>query len=206
MATIALIEAENFLRPVIKREEFTPARGASIVDRIFGELSLEVSSDKTKADVVVWQGLSLLESIHQTILADENQTEKIFGTPALRRTIDALLDLVSLEGVYPRLSPGVGAPIERRVRSVLQGGTSIAEIKDQNEPDSAGLDVIAERLYIILLTRRGIAMAIEQRTLVDVLAGIAQLAYGPKALQQEVWSKKLDHLVNRQESISMTVS
>lgn len=206
MAATVLIEAENFLRPVIKREEFTPARSASIVDRIFGDLPFDVPKDKTKADAVVWHALLLLESIHQTMLEDETQTEEILRTPALRRIVDALLDLISLEGIYPRLSPGVGAPIDRRVRSVLQGGTSITEVKDQKEPDLAGLDVLVERLYTIVFTRRGIAMAIEQRTLVDVLAGIAQLAYGPRSLQSAVWSKRLDDLINRQELSSITVS
>lgn len=103
-----------------------------------------------------------------------------------RRTIDGLLDLISLEGIYPNLSPGVGVPIERRVRSVLQGGTTTKAFENEQKP---GLDrpflreIVTQLMKIARSSGKGLSVVLQERTLVDLIAALGQLALYPSVLE-----------------------
>lgn len=100
-----------------------------------------------------------------------------------RRMLHALLDLISLEGIYPSLSSGVGIPLQQRVISVLPAGV-IA--KQENVPitsipkDAALLHQIMEVLLTITLDDRpSIQPLIRGRILSDLISASSDLAFNP---------------------------
>ena len=101
-----------------------------------------------------------------------------------RRLVEALLDLVSLEGIYPCLQPGVGVPVERRVKSLLHGGTVAERYKDEQSTSDAPHFVLAQIIRRLCpLATEGpneFASILQQRVLVDVVAAYAQNVYGPQ--------------------------
>lgn len=101
-----------------------------------------------------------------------------------QKIVDGLLDLISLEGIYPLLSPGVGIPIERRVKSVLQGGLVTRPSPAADTVSRQGgrvlLSQICRQLYRILNSHgTGLGPSVQERTLVDVIAGWGELAWAP---------------------------
>ena len=197
MADDALHNAELYLQPILKREDFIPAKRASVVDRLFESSDETSKAGQTRQEIVVDRGLALLESIHHAIRDDPASAATVLNTSSSRRLIDALLDLISLEGIYPQLLPGVGCPIERRVRSVLQGSITITDTKAITELDSRKLSHIAQHLYDLVISQGGVASAIQQRTLVDVIAAMAQLVHSPDHSCTSQWSDKLSRLIDR---------
>lgn len=113
----------------------------------------------------------------------------LLQSPSQQKTIDGLLDLISLEGIYPFLSPGVGVPIERRVRSVLKAGlVSKPSPADDGaaHKDKSLLAEICDGLYGITKGEgRGLVSSLQERTLVDLIAGLGELAYSPLLPDQD---------------------
>ena len=131
----------------------------------------------------------------------------------LRKIVDALLDLVSLEGIYPSLSPGVGAPVENRVRSALNGGLVTRPVKEDTggKPEDAMLlKLIADDLRPILLSNQGLKSIIQERVFVDILSALSELAYCPsydsqiRLHYQPILTKILDRYVRSYWSDSDT--
>lgn len=87
-----------------------------------------------------------------------------------------------MEGIYPALSPGVGIPIERRVKTVLQAGVAARHVAEIGHNEEINLDLLKEVLNglsnIILGGDKGVNPAIRERTLIDVVCGCGELAYG----------------------------
>lgn len=96
-----------------------------------------------------------------------------------RRVVDGLLDLISLEGIYPCLSPNVGIPIERRVRSVLQGGVVTQPVMEAQRGGDLLAEIIDGLYPVVKEGSNGLGLALRERTLVDVVAGAGQLAFDP---------------------------
>lgn len=104
-----------------------------------------------------------------------------------RRLLHALLDLISLEGIYPSLSPGVGIPLEKRVISVLpRGVVAKRSPRPQESENSNGqllrhiLAVIVDILFDHRLSIQGI---VRSRILGDILSGSADLAFNPQGFR-----------------------
>jgi hypothetical protein len=133
---------------------------------------------------VVKTALDLLSRLHQAL--DENADADLVGsilqTSTSRRAVDGLLDLISLEGIYPNLLPGVGVPIERRLRTVLQGVTATKRAEGFEEvlyDESLLLQVFECLSKIGMSSGKGLYRALQERTLVDVIVAGAQLIYAP---------------------------
>lgn len=136
--------------------------------------------------LIIEKALRLLLDIHEEL--SKNGTsfgalDKLHNTHH-QKIVDGLLDLISLEGIYPLLSPGVGIPIERRVKSVLQGGlvtrASPATDAVSRQDGIAVLSQICRQLYRILSSNgAGLGPSVRERTLVDVIAGWGELACAP---------------------------
>lgn len=100
-----------------------------------------------------------------------------------RRILHALLDLVSLEGIYPSLSSGVGIPLQQRVISVLPAGiiakktTTITSSVPQNH--QLLRRIIGVLLDILNDNRPSIQPIIRSRILSDVISGLSDLAFNP---------------------------
>lgn len=140
---------------------------------------------------VICKALSILLKINHALCQETlaPTSSNVLQDLKCRRVIDGLLDLVSLEGIYPSLSPGVGIPIERRVRSVLQGGivtrTSSAE-ESRGAKDRELLVTITESLSQIAASKVvGLRPALQERTFVDLVAGLGELAYNPSYVDED---------------------
>lgn len=152
---------------------------------------------------VIGKALDILPRIHAAFTAEEEQsqvspeTEDVALEDAKRRRIlYALLDLISLEGIYPSLSTGVGIPLQQRVISVLPAGV----IAKQSDAPSSGkphdkllLDRILLTLSDITLdTRPSIQPVVRGRILSDIISGSLDLAFNSKSISAE----RRDHYQN----------
>jgi hypothetical protein len=169
---------------------------------------LTSSTDKQVATpLVVDHALDLLLKVHREICQRDLQPIELrLESPAERRTIYALLDLLILEAVYPSLSHGVGIPIDRRARSfvlpnqlVRPQNSSKVRVVEENR-DSELLRKVVEGLISVLNTPDerlavqdtattgvlpprgypGIGGMIRDRCLVDLIAGCGELAFNPR--------------------------
>ena len=127
-------------------------------------------------------------------------TNKVIYTSDSRRIIDCLLDLIALEGIYPCLLPGVGVPVERRVKSILNGGMVSMASDLASDHDSLGKmqQRIVKCLHSILLGgNHGISIAVRERILVDLIAAEAQLSFAPECRTPQASSRMLNELIAR---------
>ena len=160
-----------------------PAR--SVLDLLRDRCDTPQGHDAGVRPAVIHKALDILLAIHKR-LCDDNDDQRGLETlhdPIRKKTVDGILDLISLEGIYPSLSAGVGVPLERRVKSVLQGGivskSLTQELQGENQ-DKALLSEIIQILWSIIEARgKGLQPAVEDRILVDIIAGTGELVFTP---------------------------
>lgn len=187
------------------------------MELLSGSLELSPASDKTARTAVVGKALDILSAIHSAFVTPVNyqelspQPQVKIENPALedakrRQMIHALLDLISLEGIYPSLSSGVGIPLQQRVISVLPAGVIAKQtsVPASSIPhDEALLNQIMKVLLSITLDGRdSIQPIIRGRILSDIISGAADLAFNPgvvaleaKANYQKAFRKIIDEYV-----------
>jgi hypothetical protein len=150
---------------------------------------------------VIQRALDLLADIHHAFVdplpdggdgSSDGKSQK--QDPALedakrRRALHALLDLISVEGIYPSLSQGVGIPLEQRVISVLPAGVVAKQPQTAAAPrpqDKSVLRHILNVLTVILSDDRpSIQSVILGRILTDIICGAAELAFNSAHLSQD---------------------
>lgn len=152
-----------------------------------------------RADVIK-NALSILTSIHvafatpvegdeESAHADSKEEDVALEDAKRRRALHALLDLISLEGIYPSLSQGVGIPLEKRVISVLPAGVIAKQAPvpaNTNPQDEALLDEILRVLVDILFDDRpSVQPVVRGRILTDIISGTADLAFNSKTLSSD---------------------
>lgn len=156
--------------------------------------------DESIRTVVVHKALQILFSIHTAFVAPDDDAGKVSqivevpDDPALedakrRRMLHALLDLISLEGIYPSLSAGVGIPLQQRVISVLPPGV-IAQQQQKpahgNLQEEALLDSIVQTLFnIVLDARPSIQPVVRGRILSDIISAASELAFHSQSLPKD---------------------
>lgn len=92
-----------------------------------------------------------------------------------RQTLYGLLDLVSIRGILPSLSPGVAA--KHRPRSMIP---SRRDVTPSSDKDSELLCAIVDGMSKMLENPgAGLAPLIRERALIDVVAGAGELAFAP---------------------------
>lgn len=106
-----------------------------------------------------------------------------------RRILHALLDLISLEGIYPSLSSGVGIPLQQRVISVLPAGV-IAKQSDLYPSDKPHNEALLDRILsglsaILLDPRPSIQPVIRGRILTDIISGALDLSINSNSTSTE---------------------
>ncbi|KAL4961737.1 RTP1/Tango6 family protein [Aspergillus stella-maris] len=189
----AFAEASAFLSPVLLRDEVQKSRGKSLI-AILGQDSSESSENASVRASVIGKALDLLSQIHTAFVTPANdaelssQTDNIQEDPNLedakrRRVLHALLDLVSLEGIYPSLSTGVGIPLQQRVISVLPAGVIAQQAAPvHEEPQDASLlrRIMIELSNILFNPRPSIQPVISGRILSDLISALSELSYNPK--------------------------
>lgn len=160
----------------------------------------DVSDDDTVRHVVIGRALDIISRIHTAFTTPVNGEEEHLQTSqgpedaALedarrRRLLHALLDLISLEGIYPSLSSGVGIPLQQRVISVLPAGV-IARQSNTPQNDKPHDEVLLDRILmtlsdIVLDPRPSIQSVVRGRILSDIISGALNLAFNPKSLSIE---------------------
>ena len=167
---------------------------------LFQSLELTSAGEKDMRRAVIGRALDLLDAIHRafaTPVTDEGSsryTRAEIGNTDLedarrRQIIHALLDLISLEGIYPSLSSGVGIPLQQRVISVLPAGIIAKQttIPASSTPHDGILLARVMRILvdIVLDERDSIQPIIRSRILSDLISGLSDLAFNPNTMPSE---------------------
>ena len=96
--------------------------------------------------------------------------------------------------------PGVGIPIERRVRSVLRGGLetrTAAPGEKVGDHDQDLLIEVVDRLgEVAQSVGKGLYSVLQERTLVDLIAALGQLAYASSNCDNELYKSALKSLMD----------
>ncbi|KAH0609059.1 uncharacterized protein H6S33_001287 [Morchella sextelata] len=192
----ALSEAQHFLSPVLDRTQLLTHRNLPLLDRLALTLppsptpSPTPSPAQTLAHKVLTHALRLLHTISTTPTPTAAPATTALENATDNRTLNALLDLLVLEGIYPSLSPGIGIPLSRRARNFVIPASRgrITEVEDRRDVQLLGS--VVEGLLEALGSGGAAARSMRERCLVDVLAGCGELAFGPGdggEGEREVW-------------------
>ncbi|EEA28791.1 protein required for cell viability, putative [Talaromyces marneffei ATCC 18224] len=194
--------ADQFLHPILDRGrqmnipyEIRKRPGNSIVEILSRHPSTSSTDDDAQARFsVIEEALQHLESIHSALVSAVNardesqqQLEDAREDAKRRRVIYTLLDLISIEGVYPCLSTGVGIPLEKRVISNLPTGV-VARQAPEMTSDKPRNEVLLYRILLaltsILLNESdgGIQSLLQGRVLSDVISAAADLAFNSRQI------------------------
>lgn len=114
-------------------------------------------------------------------------------------TVQRLLDLVVIEGLYPSLSPNVGLQSERKRSSILYKRVS------NSLPDLKLLDEIVFQTLLPLVTAPSSAIArlVRDRHLIDMIAALIDAAFSPDKDEgcKTACVEKLNQVLNRYTNI-----
>ncbi|CAG8086491.1 unnamed protein product [Penicillium salamii] len=193
----AFSTANDFLTPVLDRDEIKKTPGTSLIQILSQVSDHDGGDDESGRPTVINKALDILINIHRSFVPPaprkgaQQQYSDVAGSPMedakRRRMLHALLDLISLEGIYPSLSAGVGIPLQQRVISVLPAGIiakkahTITSSVPQNEPLLRR--IIGVLLVILSDPHPSIQPIIRSRILSDVISGISDLAFNPNLEQ-----------------------
>ncbi|OJJ37667.1 hypothetical protein ASPWEDRAFT_50777 [Aspergillus wentii DTO 134E9] len=185
--------ADEFLDPILKREEIQKSRGSSLLEILGRNLHVDIADDASTRAVVIGKALDILLHIHagfvtpvkdasELVQTDEGTQDAALEDAKRRRMLHALLDLISLEGIYPSLSAGVGIPLQQRVISVLPAGVIAKQQSNASSKDKPRDEVLLDRILatlsdIILDVRPSIQPVIRVRILSDIISGSSDLAF-----------------------------
>ncbi|KAJ5686819.1 hypothetical protein N7536_009438 [Penicillium majusculum] len=206
--------AKNFLTPVLDREEIQKTQGKSllqILSRTPGED--DSAGDDAARPTVINEALDILINIHRSFVSPEDQYGSLqsYGevedSPSedakRRRMLHALLDLISLEGIYPSLSTGVGIPLQQRVISVLPAGViakqaqTVASSVPHDEPLLRRIiDVLVDVLFD---PKPSLQPIIRGRILSDIISGTSDLAFNPNTVissHRKTYQKTLGKIID----------
>ncbi|KAJ5918523.1 hypothetical protein N7466_010515 [Penicillium verhagenii] len=198
----AFKEANDFLSPVLNRGiakvEIENSEGKSLLETLNQTEDLAPGGGERTRTSVITKALQILSRIHNAFVTPDLEQSQFLATEGedgaledakRRRMLHALLDLISLEGIYPSLSSGVGIPLQQRVISVLPAGViaTQAPIPTSSSPRNVSLlrKVMETLLTIIMDTRSSMQPIIRGRILSDLISGTADLAFNPNCSDSE---------------------
>ncbi|KAL4923907.1 RTP1/Tango6 family protein [Aspergillus undulatus] len=190
----AFAAANEFLSPVLLRDELQNARGKSLIAILNQNLHEPALEDASARASVIGKALKSLSQIHVAFVSpvddadlrspdNQSQEDPNLEDAKRRRILHALLDLISLEGIYPSLSSGVGIPLQQRVISVLPAGVIAQQSTPVHEvPQDVVLlrHILAGLSDIIFDTRPSVQSVITGRILSDIISATSDLGYNPK--------------------------
>jgi hypothetical protein len=191
------------------------------VEVLARKLPHETQNNSSLRSLVITKALELIRNIHTAFIVpvdkyDESaqssgsKEDPVLEDTKRRRTLHAVLDLISLEGIYPSLSKDVGIPLEKRLISVLPAGVIAKQSQaatGNNSPDETLLHQILTALVEILLDHRpSIQPVIRDRILTDILSGTVELAFNSQSLHPSVkenYRHWLQNVINEYDSRSL---
>ncbi|KAL8716876.1 MAG: hypothetical protein Q9225_005823 [Loekoesia sp. 1 TL-2023] len=184
----ALDEAERFITPVLNASNRRGQSG-SIIDILLSQDDIASPNSDDRYNIkqrkqVIARTLRLIQDLHASCNTSSNALDQLepLARQKGQKVVDALLDLLVLEGIYPSLTPGVGVPVECRLKSILKGGFSTRPLNEASggrPEDQQLLTDIVGSIAPISLSRTGLAPIIRQRICVDLLAAVGELAFSP---------------------------
>ncbi|PYI11497.1 protein required for cell viability [Aspergillus sclerotiicarbonarius CBS 121057] len=203
-----------FLNPVLQRDNVQThkSRGKSLLEILGETLSEDDTGAVSVRRDVIGKALGLLSLIHIAFVTPVNDVDPssqdgqdtedaALEDAKRRRLLLALVDLISLEGIYPSLSRGLGVPLHHRVFSALPTGV-IAQQQHhaQEKPED---ECLLEKIWIALSNivfdvRPSIQDAIRGRILSDMISAVSDLAYNSTSLshdKQEAYRRDLIKLI-----------
>ncbi|KAL5364906.1 hypothetical protein BJX96DRAFT_179370 [Aspergillus floccosus] len=179
-------------------EEIQKSRASSLIDILGKCLSVSAEDENDKRRLIIERAVEILYRIHLSFVTPvdnelshvtEETEDAALEDAKRRRLLHALLDLISLEGIYPSQSSGVGIPLQQRVISVLPAGIIAQQQQaaaQENPRDEALLEYILHRISEILLDpRSSIQPVIRGRILSDVVSGTTDLAFNSRTLSSD---------------------
>ncbi|PTU24542.1 hypothetical protein P175DRAFT_039537 [Aspergillus ochraceoroseus IBT 24754] len=189
----AFAAASEFLGPVLQREELQKSRGDSLIAILNRNLPGPSLDDASTRANVIGKALDLLCQIHVAFVSPVNESNKDLEEyetaenagledAKRRRILHTLLDLISLEGIYPSLSSGVGIPLQQRVISVLPAGVIAqqqAPVHETPQDESLLCHILLGLSDIIFDERPSIQPVIRGRILSDIVSVASDLGYNP---------------------------
>ncbi|OQE00687.1 hypothetical protein PENVUL_c047G04374 [Penicillium vulpinum] len=195
-------------------EEIQKTQGKSLL-QILSQSSGhdEGVGDDAARPIVINEALDILTSVHKSFVSPGDQygslqsceevEDSLSEDAKRRRMLHALLDLISLEGIYPSLSSGVGIPLQQRVISVLPAGVIAKQAQTftssvpHNEPLLRRIiDVLVDILFD---PRPSLQTIIRGRILSDIISGTSDLAFNPNTTEssnRNAYRKKLAKIIN----------
>lgn len=172
-------------------EDIQKSKGDSIIEILSRSCDSTLENDAEKRSYVIERALELLKGIHIAYVdaggpdkADEEDKDPALTDAKRRKTIHALLDLLSIEGIYPSLSPGVGVPLEQRIITSLPTGvvakhqpTDVTDASKRREDERLLARILDELDKILRTEEQGIQQVVHNRIISDIISGSAELAF-----------------------------
>ncbi|EFE30356.1 protein required for cell viability, putative [Trichophyton benhamiae CBS 112371] len=182
------------MRLINLKEQIKKNPGLSLVDSLIKSLPENYETSRSSRERVIRRSLDLLTDIYQSFIQlghtqnflDDHTTG--LEDAKRRRILHTLLDLISLEGIYPSLSAGAGIPLEKRVISSLPTGV-VARQDGSEERTSPRTEAFL--LYILKSLREilqdnhsSLQSIIMGRLLSDLISAAAELSFHSQYLAQ----------------------
>lgn len=204
--------ALTFLKDELRKE-----RGKSLVEILNRESAASTTGDEAQIRLsVIDQALQCLQDIHEAYASPVNSESLILQAPEdaredakRRRALNTLLDLISIEGVYPSLSAGVGIPLEKRVLTTLPAGVITKQVTDaaehRSQKEALLRRILSTLINIVLDEREGIQMIVQARILSDIISGTAELAFNTRLASDEEkkeFQEKFERIISQYRQLS----
>ena len=145
-----------------------------------------------------------LDYLHNAahITREDGNLSAVLDKSRPRKVIHGLVDLIILEGIYPSLSPGVGVPVESRLRSSLKQGLVVKASSDSSMDEEERLHIlrlIVEKLVPIVLGNSHVTPIVKERMIFDLITALGELSYSPSSINsmRDHYALRLQDVLNR---------
>ncbi|RPA72420.1 hypothetical protein BJ508DRAFT_419463 [Ascobolus immersus RN42] len=186
-------ELRKFLEPVLKRVASSKPRSQSVITSIAEANNLPSEPPAEGLHPVISRALTILGDLLENPPPGPSEGQ---SSPEDWRAVYALLDLLSLEVIYPSLSPGVGIPIERRVKPIIQ-----QQLSPKTSSSRSQLRAVTDILLRIWARRGSLSDALARRSIADLVAANGELAFNTDKCSDtgrepwiESWRKLVDSI------------
>jgi hypothetical protein len=167
----------TFLSASIATETSLP-----LVQRLYSTIPSSWTPSKdhlSKQAGVVLYGLDLLKMIYEAAITENSQ----LGIKDWRQ-VNAVVEIILVLGLYKILSPGVGIPESRRVKSVMLAREGLRNSISVDERQFLLQSIVS--IMKETMERGGeLGETLQRKHVVDILSGMAELAYNPSYPESE---------------------
>ena len=167
----AIQAVSTFLSASVNTESGTP-----LVQRLYEAIPSTWTSPNaslTEQTTIILYCLDLLREVHSAGLA-ENWQLGIKGW----RQVNALIEIIVVLGLYKALAPGIGVPEARRVKSILLTREGQQDALPAAEK-ALLLQATVSQWRTVLEAGGDIGESLRRKRLVDLVSGMADLAFNP---------------------------